>query len=326
MSKDARHAPVQVHDVLKVIAPQRGDVILDATFGWGGYTRCFLEAAQCTVVAIDRDPTARVRAKALAEEFPGRLEFFVGPFGDMEALVSPTHPAFQGIAFDIGVSSMQLDDVERGFSFQQDGPLDMRMSADADPSIRSAADVVNEETQDDLANIIWRYGEERKSRRIAHAIVDARAEKPITRTLQLANIVARAAGGRGAAKVHPATRTFQALRIYVNDELGQLEAGLHAAERMLAPEGRLAVVSFHSLEDRIVKDFLRERGGLAPTHSRHLPQAPNRRPPSFRLASRKAIKPSDEEVARNPRARSARLRAAVRTEHPAWPQDTQQVR
>ena len=318
---DRPHEPVLLAEVLEAIAPQPGDVIVDATFGWGGYSQAFLDAAPCTVIAIDRDPSARDRAGALAEANDARLRFVQGRFGDLEELVSAIEPAVHGVAFDIGVSSMQLDDAERGFSLMQDGPLDMRMSGDADASVRSAADVVNEEPQDRLADIIWRYGEERKSRRIARAIVDARTDMPITRTVQLAEIVARAAGGRGASKAHPATRTFQALRIYVNDELGQLEAGLHAAERMLAPEGRLAVVSFHSLEDRIVKDFLRERGGLAPTHSRHLPQAPNRRPPSFRLASRRAVKPSDAEIARNPRARSARLRAAVRTEHPAWPQD-----
>ena len=320
------HQPVMLDEVLVAIAPQPGDVIVDATFGWGSYTEAFLDAAPCHVIAIDRDPSVKVRADQVARAYPERFSFHKGRFGDVEALVAQTHPSVQGMAFDVGVSSMQLDNNERGFSFMHDGPLDMRLSGESDPSIPSAADIVNSEDQDNLAHIIWRYGEERKSRRVARAIVEARAEEPITRTLQLAQIVSGAVGGKGASKVHPATRTFQALRIYVNDELGQLEEGLQAAERMLAPEGRLAVVSFHSLEDRIVKDFLRERGGLAPTHSRHLPQAPDRRPPSFRVPSRRAVKPTEAEIARNPRSRSARLRAAIRTEHPAWSQDSQQVR
>ncbi len=320
------HRPVMLDEVVKAISPQPGDVVIDATFGGGGYTEAFLDAAPCHVIAIDRDPTVKARAEEIARAYPDRFSFQQGRFGDVEALVAKTHSSIQAMAFDVGVSSMQLDNSERGFSFMHDGALDMRMSGTSDSSVPSAADIVNNEDQNHLADIIWRYGEERKSRRVARAIVEARAEEPITRTLQLAQIVAGAVGGKGASKVHPATRTFQALRIYVNDELGQLEQGLQAAERMLAPEGRLAVVSFHSLEDRIVKDFLRERGGLAPTHSRHLPQAPDRRPPSFRVPNRRAVKPTEAEITRNPRSRSARLRAAIRTEHPAWSQDSQQVR
>ena len=228
--------------------------------------------------------------------------------------------AVQGVAFDVGVSSMQLDDPERGFSFQKDGPLDMRMAA-RESDAPDAAELVNNEDEAEIARIIWLYGEERNSRRIARAIVAARKTKPITRTLELAEIVARVSGGVLPHKMHPATRTFQALRIHVNDELGQLEMGLRAAERLLAPHGRLAVVSFHSLEDRIVKNFLRERGGMAPSTSRHLPEQQGRLAPSFALTTRSAIKPTDAETDANPRARSARLRAAVRTANDAWPED-----
>lgn len=320
MNERERHAPVMLREVLDAVAPGDADTVIDATFGWGGYTRGFLEAADCTVYAIDRDPSAASRAEAVAGAFPGRFHFLPGRFGDMEVLAQGAGlEAVQGVAFDLGVSSMQVDDPERGFSFQKDGPLDMRMEGAAAADHPSSADVVNGESEAELARIIWLYGEERQSRRIARAIVAARRGAPIERTARLAEVVAGAAGGVRPDRIHPATRTFQALRIYVNDELGQLEAGLRAAERLLAPDGRLAVVSFHSLEDRIVKNFLRERGGLAPSVSRHLPEAPGRLPPSFVLASRGAVKPGDEEVSRNPRARSARLRAAVRTAHPPWP-------
>jgi 16S rRNA (cytosine1402-N4)-methyltransferase len=317
-----RHAPVMLNEVVAALAPRGEETVIDATFGWGGYSRGLLRAAPCRVVGIDRDPTALARAGEVAAEFPGRFTFVPGRFGDMVELAGRAGvTAVHGIAFDLGVSSMQLDDAARGFSFQNDGPLDMRMEGAADNDALSAADVVNAAPEAELARIIWLYGEERNARRIARAIVAARKAAPIARTLQLADVVARAAGGVRPDKLHPATRTFQALRIHVNDELGQLESGLRAAERLLAPEGRLAVVSFHSLEDRIVKNFLRERGGLAPSASRHLPAQPERRPPTFRLPSRGAIKPSEAEVARNPRARSARLRAAVRTAGTAWPDE-----
>ena len=320
---DAPHVSVLLDDVAAAVAPVDGDIIVDATFGWGGYAAAFLGHAACMVYGIDRDPVAARRGHNLETDFGGRFAFVEGAFGDMDALLGArgVHKV-DGVAFDLGVSSMQLDDPERGFSFQKDGPLDMRMSGARDAGVPAAADVVNTHTEPDLADIIWRYGDERRSRRVARAIVAARQSKKITRTLELADIVAGAVGpAKGARAIHPATRTFQALRIFVNDELGQLERGLRAAERMLAPEGRLAVVSFHSLEDRIVKNFLRERGGLAPTHSRHIPGAPSRRNPSFVLPRRSAIKPSDGEIDRNPRARSARLRSALRTAHPAWPDD-----
>ena len=310
-----------LREVVDAIAPRAGETGIDATFGWGGYTRGFLEAAPCVVYGIDRDPSAAARAAVIASEFPGRFTFIDGKFGDMIELMDRAGvTAVQGVAFDIGVSSMQLDDAERGFSFQKDGPLDMRM-AGRESDAPDAAELVNNEDEAEIARIIWLYGEERNSRRIARAIVAARKAKPITRTLELAEIVARVSGGVLPHKMHPATRTFQALRIHVNDELGQLEMGLRAAERLLAPEGRLAVVSFHSLEDRIVKNFLRERGGMAPSTSRHLPEQPGRLAPSFTLTARGAVKPTDAETDANPRARSARLRAAIRTANDAWPDD-----
>ncbi len=321
MNDAGRHAPVMLREVVDAIAPQAGETIIDATFGWGGYTRGFLEAAPCVVYGIDRDPTAAARAVVVGAEFPGRFTFVDGRFGDMIELMDGAGvTAVQGVAFDVGVSSMQLDDPERGFSFQKDGPLDMRM-AGRESDAPDAAELVNNEDEAEIARIIWLYGEERNSRRIARAIVAARKTKPITRTLELAEIVARVSGGVLPHKMHPATRTFQALRIHVNDELGQLEMGLRAAERLLAPHGRLAVVSFHSLEDRIVKNFLRERGGMAPSTSRHLPEQQGRLAPSFALTTRSAIKPTDAETDANPRARSARLRAAVRTANDAWPED-----
>ena len=321
MNDTGRHAPVMLREVVDAIAPRAGETVIDATFGWGGYTRGFLEAAPCVVYGIDRDPSAAARAAVIASEFPGRFTFIDGKFGDMIELMDRAGvTAVQGVAFDIGVSSMQLDDAERGFSFQKDGPLDMRM-AGRESDAPDAAELVNNEDEAEIARIIWLYGEERNSRRIARAIVAARKAKPITRTLELAEIVARVSGGLLPHKMHPATRTFQALRIHVNDELGQLEMGLRAAERLLAPEGRLAVVSFHSLEDRIVKNFLRERGGMAPSTSRHLPEQPGRLAPSFTLTARGAVKPTDAETDANPRARSARLRAAIRTANDAWPDD-----
>jgi 16S rRNA (cytosine1402-N4)-methyltransferase len=321
MNDIQRHAPVMLREVLAALAPRAGETVVDGTFGWGGYTRGLLEAAPCVVYGIDRDPTAAERAGVIAREFPGRFTFIQGRFGDMAELVGKAGlSSVEGVVFDLGVSSMQLDDAERGFSFQKDGPLDMRM-AGRQSGAPDAAEVVNNEPEAEIARIIWLYGEERNSRRIARAIVAARTAKPITRTLELAEIVARVSGGVQPHKMHPATRTFQALRIHVNDELGQLEAGLRAAERLLAPEGRLVVVSFHSLEDRIVKNFLRERSGAAPSGSRHLPVLPNRRAPSFRLPSRGAVQPGDDETGRNPRARSARLRAAIRTADAPWPEN-----
>lgn len=307
------HVPVLAREVLAALNTQDGGIYVDGTFGGGGYSRMLLEAAACQVVAIDRDPTVAPSAQAMQNEFPGRLHFIAAHFGDMaELLPQAGFDAVDGVTFDLGMSSMQIDRAERGFSFQEDGPLDMRMSG-AGPM---AADVVNSLDQYELADVLYRYGEERKSRHIAKAIVVARAETPFTRTLQLARVVAATLGGRadGAHGKHPATRTFQALRIYVNDELRELARGLTAAERLLKPAGRLAVVSFHSLEDRIVKQFLMLRSGGLPNVSRHRP--PSGAPqvaPSFKLLWSGTRKPGAQEMAANPRARSARLRAAERT-------------
>ena len=261
------------------------------------------------------------RAEALLSAYPGRLTLIEGRFGEMDVVLRARGiTTVDGVALDLGLSSDQLADSGRGFSFAADGPLDMRMT----PAGPSAADAVNDLDEATLADIIRRFGEERHARRIARAIVAARADRPITRTIELADIV-RAVLPSGAARgrrINPATRTFQALRIYVNDELGELDRGLRAAETLLAPGGRLAVVSFHSLEDRIVKRFLRARSGVVPLASRHTPATRRDTPaPSFQLVSRRAIPPPAVEVRANPRARSARLRAAERTSAPPWPRD-----
>lgn len=302
--KDRMHLPVMLEEVLEALAPRDGGIYIDGTFGRGGYTRAILEAADCRVVGIDRDPEAIAAGRPLEMEFSGRLRLVEGRFGEMDRLCGET--SVDGIALDLGVSSPQLDEAARGFSFRLDGPLDMRMGGDGP----TAADVVNEASEALLSDIIWRLGEERRARQVARAIVAARREQPITRTLQLAEIV-RSVVRVSADGLDPATRTFQALRLYVNDELGELERGLVAAKDLLAPGGRLAVVSFHSLEDRIVKQFLREHSGTAPRASRHAPPQAGVEP-SFQLLFRQARKPSEEECRLNPRARSARLRAAVR--------------
>jgi 16S rRNA (cytosine1402-N4)-methyltransferase len=309
-AEDAVHVPVMVEAVLHALAPRDGALYVDATFGAGGYSRALLAAANCRVTAIDRDPDAVRRGHDLAGAYHGRLEIFHGNFGDMERLLA-ADAAVAGISFDLGVSSLQLDTPERGFSFRLDGPLDMRMGGGG----QSAADLVAALPEAELARILREFGEERHARRIARAVVAARHHHPIRRTLELADIVRTAIPEAGAG-LDPATRTFQALRIAVNDELGELDRGLAAAERLLAPGGRLAVVSFHSLEDRRVKEFLRWRSETAPRPSRHEPTAETAAP-SFRLLHRRAIKPSAEEVAHNPRARSARLRAAERTAAPS---------
>jgi len=310
------HAPVMLREVVDSMALKDGDTVVDATFGGGGYSRAFLDVAGCTVFGIDRDVDAIRRGEALAASYGGRLHLLSGPFDTMvEALADIGVLSVNAIAFDLGVSSYQIDQPERGFSFMKDGPLDMRMGREGE----TAADVVNTAGAEELAHIIWSLGEERQSRRIARAIVAARAEAPIETTGQLAAVIERAVGRRGGDKIHPATRTFQGLRIHVNDELGQIERGLKAAERLLAPQGRLVVVSFHSLEDRIVKRFLKERSGQADAPSRHMPDVPAAgRAPTFHLMYRKALRPGEDETAVNPRARSARLRAAWRTEAPAW--------
>ena len=309
------HQPVLLSEVLTVLGPRDGAIYVDGTFGAGGYSRALLEAAHCTVWGIDRDPDAVAGALPLVDEFAGRLTVVAGCFGHMESLLAAHGVSrVDGVALDIGVSSMQIDTAERGFSFRHDGPLDMRMAR----SGPSAADIVNSTAESALATIIYDFGEERRSRHVARAIVDARRNGPITRTAELAAIV-RGVVRPAADGLDPATRTFQALRIYVNDELGELDRGLAAAERMLVAGGRLAVVTFHSLEDRRVKRFLAERSGRAPRASRHAPpdSAPERAP-SFRLVARRATRPSDAEAAANPRSRSARLRAGQRLDAPAW--------
>lgn len=301
---DAPHTPVLLAEVVAALAPAPGETMVDATFGAGGYTRALL-AKGARVIAFDRDPDAIAAAPRL-----DGLTLVHAEFSGMEtALDAPV----DGVTMDIGVSSMQLDQAERGFSFQADGPLDMRMAQAG----MSAADFVNGADEGEIADVLYQYGDEPKSRRVARAIVAAR---PLTRTGELAAVVRRALGHRPHDKKDPATRTFQAIRIHVNRELSELADGLAAAERVLKPGGRLAVVTFHSLEDRVVKRFLRDRSGAAPSASRHLPATSDGAPPSFEAVGR-AVRAGDEEVARNPRARSATLRSATRTGAAAWQEE-----
>jgi 16S rRNA (cytosine1402-N4)-methyltransferase len=319
MTPGPGHVPVMIDEVLVALAPREGGQYVDGTFGAGGYARAILESAQCTVLGIDRDPRAVSLGAALAEEFPGRLVMAEGRYSQMVELVAGEGmDGVDGVVLDLGVSSMQLDEAERGFSFMRDGPLDMRMDQGRDVDTPSVEDVVNSVPERELARIIYVLGEERASRRIAKVIVEARKLERITRTLQLAGLVEQALGARGRKqKTHPATRTFQALRIYVNRELEELAHGLSAAERILKPGGQLAVVSFHSLEDRIVKAFLAARSGRRARPSRHMPDVGDVGPaPSFVIASGGARKPSDYEIDTNPRSRSARLRCGGRTEAP----------
>jgi len=304
---EGSHTPVMLDAVVGVIDPRPGRLIIDATFGAGGYSRAFL-AAGARVIAFDRDPAAARFASDLDAE---RFALVEAPFSAMEAHADAP---VDGVAIDLGVSSMQLDEPERGFSFLADGPLDMRMGR----SGPTAATLINEAEPAELVRIFRDYGEERNAARIARSIVRRRTSQPFARTLELAETVEQAQGGRRGAKVHPATRVFQALRIAVNGELAELEAGLGAAERMLRGGGRLAVVSFHSLEDRIVKAFLADRSGRTPSGSRHRPSPQPGKPPSFRLLINGVLRPDDAEIARNARARSAKLRAAERTTAPAW--------
>lgn len=312
----APHIPVLLAEVVAALAPRDGGVYVDGTFGAGGYARAILDAADCRVWGIDRDPAAVARGRELAGRYPGRLEVLEGRFGEMDGLLAGHGvAAVDGVALDLGVSSPQLDEAERGFSFRFDGPLDMRMGRDG----KTAAELVNGAAESELADIVHHLGEERFARRVARAIVAARAEAPIERTGRLAAIV-RSAVPKSRDGIDPATRTFQALRMHVNDELGEIARGLAAAERLLAPGGRLAVVSFHSLEDRAVKGFLKERSSPPPAPSRHMPAAAGAaRAPSLRLLHRKPVAPGPAELHINPRARSARLRAAERTTAPAFP-------
>jgi len=295
------HVPVMLNEVLEALSPRDGAHYIDGTFGGGGYTKAILEAADCHVLGIDRDPAAIARAQELAQRFGGRLTLMEGEFSRMNEFVEAT----DGVVLDLGVSSFQFDQPERGFSFREDGPLDMRMSL----SGMSAGDFVNGADHATLASVIARFGEEKNARRIATAIIAAR---PISGTAQLAAIVSQAQGPASLRHaIHPATRTFQALRIHVNDELGELTRGLDAALEVLKPEGRLVVVSFQSLEDRIVKQFLSQRSTAAPRASRHAPAVAAAKP-LFSLITHKARQPGDAEIAHNPRARSARLRAAAK--------------
>lgn len=311
---DTPHIPVMLSEVIAALEPHDGGLYVDGTFGCGGYSRAILQAAKTHVIGIDRDPDAIKAGQAMVHEFSPNLSLIQGPFGAMDILLTgESVKLVDGIALDIGVSSPQLDEAERGFSFNADGPLDMRMSKNGS----SAADIVNDMAEGELADIIYQYGEERHSRRVAKRIVEKRAERRITRTAELAAIV-RGAVPRSADGIDPATRTFQALRIYVNDELGELKRGLIAAEKLLKPHGRLAVVSFHSLEDRVVKEFMRSRSSPGHGISRHIPANDDAVPaPSFTLASKKPQEASDEETRANPRSRSAKLRVAIRTDAPA---------
>ncbi|WP_309602470.1 16S rRNA (cytosine(1402)-N(4))-methyltransferase RsmH [Sphingomonas sp.] len=311
----APHLPVLIDEVLAGLAVQAGETHVDGTFGAGGYTRALLEAGAGRVIAFDRDPDAIAEGPSLVPDAvsTGRLTLIQEKFGKMDqALIERDLAPVDGVTLDIGVSSMQLDRAERGFAFSKDGPLDMRMSQAG----MSAADFVNEADEAEIARVLKEYGEEPRARRVASAIVAAR---PLTRTAELAAVVRKALGHYQGMKSDPATRTFQAIRIHLNAELDELEAGLAAAERVLRPGGRLAVVTFHSLEDRIVKRFLKSRSGATPAGSRHRPIAATGPTPSFGTVA-KPVSPTEAELARNPRARSARLRTAVRTDAPAWDQ------
>ena len=313
MSAPTRHSPVMADEVVAALAPRAGGFYVDGTFGGGGYSRALLAAADCRVVGLDRDPDAVARGAKVAAASGGRLNVRHAPFSQMESVVRDLgETGADGVTLDLGISSDQLDDPGRGFSFAADGPLDMRMGGEGP----SAADLVNTLDEPALTAILRNYGEEPEARRIARAIIRARADKPILRTGTLAALIEKVSGPRAkAARIHPATRSFQALRIAVNDELAELARGLAAAERLLKPAGRLAVVAFHSLEDRIVKQFLAARSGRAGGASRHRPEAESAAP-SFTLLHGRAVKPSEAETGRNPRARSAKLRAAERTAAP----------
>ena len=304
------HIPVLLDEVVDALAIVPGERHVDATFGAGGYTKAILERG-AEVAAFDRDPQAIGSGQLLAANSNGRLMLIEAPFSQMEsALAGRDLVPVDGVTMDIGVSSMQLDQAERGFSFQQDGPLDMRMAGEG----VTAAEWLNTADEAEIADVLYNFGDEPRSRRVARAIVSAR---PLTRTSELANVVRKAVGPKAHDTKDPSTMTFQAVRIFINRELDELAEGLAAAERVLKPGGRLAVVTFHSLEDRMVKRFLRERSGSEPAGSRHLPAKAAKAEPSFETPA-KAIRPGEEEVARNPRARSATLRVARRTAAAPW--------
>ncbi len=308
-----RHIPVLGREVLAWLEPRNGGLYVDATFGAGGYSRAILDIAKTRVIGIDRDRSAIAGGFELVDRSDGRLTLVEDRFSNLADICAAQGvTAVDGVVMDIGVSSMQLDEAARGFSFRADGPLDMRMG----PSGPTAAEVIAKASEADLANIIYIFGEERHSRSVARAIVAARKETPITTTRALADLVAKVVRGK-PGDIHPATRTFQGLRIFVNGELDELHLALSATERVLKPGGRLVVVSFHSLEDRIVKNFLNERAKVG-GGSRHQPETAHR-PASFAILTKRPVMAGDDEVAANPRARSAKLRAAMRTEAPAHP-------
>lgn len=313
------HIPVLLEEVLAALALKEGERMIDGTFGHGGYSEAVLTRTGASVLALDRDPRVQPRADELAARFPERFSFALARFSEMED-VARDHgwTAVDAIALDVGVSSMQLDQAERGFSFMTTGPLDMRMADQGE----NAADVVNKYDPKVLSRILAIYGEERRAGAVARAIVRARDHSPIETTTELADIISKALGGRRGKALHPATRSFQAIRIYINDELGELARALEAAERLLCPKGRLAVVSFHSLEDRIAKQFLAKRSGKMSSLSRHLPEAVDQPGPPFSLLTKRPQGAGEAECAANPRARSARLRSAMRTDAPVLPGNT----
>ena len=311
------HVPVLLDEVLAALRPVDGGTYLDGTFGGGGYAARILDAARCTLFAIDRDPDAIRRGAALAARHAGRLCLLEGCFGDMVALLGARGvTALDGVVLDLGVSSFQIEEAERGFSFRADGPLDMRMAR----SGPTAADLVNTLEEAALADLLFELGEERRSRRIARRIVEARQAGRIQTTGELASLI-RAAVPRSGDGIDPATRSFQALRMHVNDEVGEIERGLAGAASLLAPGGRLVVVSFHSGEDRVVKRFMTAQAGAIPNPSRHMPAPRTGAPSRFSLVARRAARPLAAETDRNPRARSARLRALERHHETAAPQE-----
>lgn len=311
----ARHIPVLGREAVELLAPHAGGIYIDATFGAGGYSQSILNVSDTRVIGIDRDRTAIAEGFGLVDRSEGRLTLVEDRFSNLEDICAAQGaPQVDGIVMDVGVSSMQLDRTERGFSFRNDGPLDMRMGQEGP----SAADVVAKASEADLAKIIYIFGEERHSRAVARAIVKVRDETPITTTRVLADIVSRVVHAK-PGEIHPATRTFQGLRIFVNEELDELRAALTASERVLKPDGRLVVVSFHSLEDRIVKNFLTERGKRG-GGSRHLPET-EQAAPSFDILTKRPVTAGKDELSSNPRARSAKLRAAQRTAAPAHAED-----
>ena len=308
--RSEEHKSVMMDEVIKYMSPNDGDIIIDGTFGAGGHTSALLESANCTVVGIDRDDNAKRYVDEISHKYSKRFVFIEGKFGDMESLLKSRNiDKVDGILLDIGVSSMQIDNGDRGFSFQKDGPLDMRMASSGE----TAADVVNNYSEENIADIIFKYGDERKSRRIAKAIINYREENQIETTLEFAEIIKKSVG-RYNDTIHPATRSFQALRIYVNDELRELERALAAAENLLSEGGKLVVITFHSGEDVILKQFLQGRSGRVSNVSRHLPVPSNisEKEVTFEMIVNKAIKPSKDEVSLNARARSAKMRVAKR--------------